>query len=352
TTVTPVVPVTPVAPPTVPAPALYDATASAYAQLAVANLETSLQHLGTLHERRGENQVLHLDYPTKPRAQTWGRIFGHELKLEGKERFGLKSALRGVQIGHDFMIGETEQGTRHLTGAYLSYSRDKARYHDRFRAENGFISDDSFTGNANHKAVSLGVTHTRYTPEGAYLDSVMQYSWINSHAKSRENVQAKQKGKALSLSVEAGKAYTLREYEQSALFIEPQAQLTYQHLRLEDGYDVIRHVYGDTHHGLRGRVGARLLHRGKQTSSEARPTEWYLNANIVHDFKHPTAVQIGSDTVGEKHARTWFELGIGAQSALSQNSYWYLDARYEKSFKNSPKRQGVRAQIGYKYTWQ
>lgn len=40
---------------------------------------------------------------------------------------------------------------------------------------------------------------------------------------------------------------------------------------------------------------------------------------------------IGRDKLTEKFDRTWWELGLGSQFSLSENTYLYADARYEKS---------------------
>ena len=56
------------------------------------------------------------------------------------------------------------------------------------------------------------------------------------------------------------------------------------------------------------------------------------------------------DNVTEKLAKTWGEVGLGAQFATSSNTHIYADARYEQSLSGT-KHQGYKGSIGIKYSW-
>ena len=51
-----------------------------------------------------------------------------------------------------------------------------------------------------------------------------------------------------------------------------------------------------------------------------------------------------------KLAKTWGEVGLGAQFATSSNTHIYVDARYEQSLSGT-KHQGYKGSIGIKYSW-
>lgn len=341
--------------PNKPMTPIYNPTVPAYTLAAKAGLELGYTTLATLHERRGENQTLAWDNcgncGEKADGQSWARVFGKHLDLGGKYRLDAKHNIYGFQLGHDFDIRRTDEGGHRLTGAYVSYGVMKSDYFDRYRAVNGVISDDKFTGTGKQYGWNLGLTHTRYSPNGAYVDLVGQIGFLRNKYNARNGVEAKQRGTALALSVEVGRPYALAEHKTSegVWMVEPQAQLVYQALKLNSFNDGTRQVQGDTHHGLRGRMGVRLAYN-TQAADKYRTNTVYAIANILQDLKGGNAVSIGLDQVKEVNAKTWFEVGLGGQLPVGKQSYVYADARYERNL-GGPKREGYRGTLGFKYTW-
>ena len=76
----------------------------------------------------------------------------------------------------------------------------------------------------------------------------------------------------------------------------------------------------------------------------------YFTTNVWHNFRNTAASNIGEDNVTEKLAKTWGEVGLGAQFATSSNAHIYADARYEQSLSGT-KHQGYKGSIGIKYSW-
>lgn len=327
----------------------YDPVVPAYVLAPQANLELGYTTLATLHERRGENQTLAWDdcgnCGEKARGQSWGRIFGKHLELNGKTRLGAKHNIYGFQLGQDFAIQRTEEGGHRLTGGYVSYGTMNSTYSDRF-------DDEAQTGKSKQKGWNLGLTHTRYAPNGAYVDLVGQIGFLNNNYQAHNGVEAKQKGTALALSVEVGRPYALREHKtnEGVWLIEPQAQLMYQMLKLKDFKDDIKHIKGGSHHGLRGRLGVRLAYNTQAAEDKYRTNTFYVIANLLQDFSKGKGVQIGQDKVKETFAKTWAEVGLGGQLPVGKQSYVYADARYERSLSGA-KREGYRGTVGFKYTW-
>lgn len=350
------IPPTPTPNPT-PAPRMryiYALPIAAYVQMPRVNQEIGFNTLNTLHERRGENQVLAWDEcgtcGKQAKGQSWARIFGHHLKMNGKERLGYETNYAGVQAGHDFFVHHTEKGGHNLAGIYAAYTRGKTDFYDKYRAENGVVSHDKFTGKGDTDMVSLGLTNTYYALNGTYLDFVGQVSWLRNKYKSRDKVSVKQNGWGLGLSVEAGRPFALGERtpSESGWFIEPQAQLTYQYVGLNDFNDGTRKVDQGKQNTLRGRLGARLAYNAPNTY--LRTNTFYLVGNLWHDFTNPNRVEIGTDKVKEKYNRTWGEIGLGSQLPVGKNSYLYGDVRYERNL-GGAKREGYRGTVGFKYTW-
>ena len=321
---------------------------SAYVLMPKVNMEMGYSSAGALYERRGENQILDLEKMSADKRQSWTRIYGSGVSEKGKERFEYKSNLYGVQLGHDFKINKDKNGNTHLLGGYISYNRASVDFFDRYRTENGRISDDKYTGKGKAESISLGITKTKYTENGSYYDLVGQISYLQNKYKSRDDYNAKQRGYGLLFSGEAGKSFGIGK--NGTWTIEPQAQLIYQYLNTKSFNDGLRKVSQDNRNGLRGRTGVKFSYSGN--SDEGRTNAYYAVANVWHDFtKYENKyTNIGSDKVTEKLGTTWGEIGLGAQAPLGQKSNLYIDTRYEQSFGNS-RRSGFRGTIGFKHTF-
>lgn len=321
---------------------------SAYVLMPKINMEMGYSSAGTLHERRGENRILDLENMSADKGQMWTRVYGSGINEKGKERFEYESNLYSVQLGHDFKINKDKNGNNHLLGGYIAYNRASVDFFDRYRAENGRISNDKYTGKGKSESISLGITKTKYTENGSYYDLVGQISYLQNKYKSRDDYDTKQRGYGLLFSGEAGKSFGFGKEKIWA--IEPQAQLIYQHLNTKSFNDGLRKINQDNRNGLRGRTGIRLSYNGH--SDEGRTNTYYVVANVWHDFtKYENKyTNIGSDKVTEKLGTTWGEIGLGAQASLGQKSNLYIDTRYEQSFGNS-KRSGYRGTVGFKHTF-
>ena len=330
----------------------------AYTLVPRQNLELGYTMLDTLHQRRGENQTLSWDkqgsYWQDVEKQSWGRLIGKHLKLNGKERFGLKTNMYGFQVGHDFDVKtkQDDEGklTRRFTGLYFGALRSHSKFYDEYRAKNGVVIADKLTSRVKTTALNLGVTDTRYNENGTYIDWVGQLSWLNNRYSSVDGTQAKNHGWGAALSVETGRPYALGKDKTNngdSWILEPQAQLIAQYLRLGNFNDGTRSV-SQKGYGLRGRVGFRLAYN--KPNDKQRTRTYYFIGNIWHDFKATGNALIGRDKLTEKFDRTWWELGLGSQFSLSENTYLYADARYEKSF-DSNRHKGYQGTVGVKYSW-
>lgn len=333
-------------------------SAPAYTLVPRQNLESGYAMLDTLHQRRGENQTLSWDkqgsYWQDVEKQSWGRVIGKHLKLDGKERFGFKTNMYGFQVGHDFDVKtkQDDEGklTRRFTGLYFGALRSLSKFYDEYRAKNGIVIADKLTSHVKTTALNLGVTDTRYHENGTYIDLVGQLSWLNNRYSAVDGTGAKNHGWGTALSVETGRPYALgkdKTNNGNSWILEPQAQLIAQYLRLGNFNDGTRAV-SQKGYGLRGRVGFRLAHN--QPNDKQRTRTYYFTGNIWHDFKARGNALIGSDKLAGKFARTWWELGLGSQFSLSENTYLYADARYEKSF-DSNRHKGYQGTVGVKYSW-
>ena len=313
---------------------ILNSAVSGYINMSKVDKNLGFYTLGTLHERRGENHFNSLE----GKSQAWARVLGKHTKDEGKERFNFKTNVYGVQAGYDFSIKNSENGKRY-TGFYFANTESKTDFEDRYRAENGLIVSDKYTGKGKVKDFSLGLSTTKYYNNGIYTDLVGQFSFLRNKYNSRDGISAKQRGNAFVLSGEVGKNIKISDN----FGIEPQAQLIYQYLKLKNFKDDIRDIHYGSDSVFRGRVGVRATYNKAVT--------FYSLANIWHDFSDSTEANIGSDKIKEKYSSTWGELGIGVQIPVTNSAYVYTDLRYERSFKSNPKHNGYRGTVGLKYTF-
>ena len=307
---------------------------SGYINMAKVDKDLGFYTLGTLHERRGENSMSSKD----GKSQAWVRMIGKHIKDNGKERFNMKTNVYGIQAGYDFSIKNNENGKRY-TGFYFTNTEAKTDFEDRYRAENGLIVSDKYTGKGKAKDFTLGLSTTKYYNNGVYVDLVGQFSFLRNKYNSRDGVSAKQRGNAFALSGEVGKNIKISDN----FGIEPQAQLIYQYLKLKNFKDDIRNIHYGNDSVFRGRVGVRATYNKAVT--------FYSLANVWHDFSNSTEATVGSDKIKEKYSSTWGELGIGIQIPVTNSAYVYTDLRYERSFKSNPKHNGYRGTVGLKYTF-
>ena len=330
--------------------AIYIASVPAYTLIPNLNLEVGYETVGTLHQRRGENQALSWE-KSQANNQIWGRIIGKHIALDGKKRLNLSADLAGFQFGHDFDISSSENGGKRLTGGYVGYTHANSKFYDEYRAENGVVLDDKYTGKAKTENLHVGVTHTRYSEDGSYIDFVGQLSWMQNKYNSVDS-KAKNHGLGVALSGEVGRPFVLSKEKTNngdSWIIEPQAQLIYQYLGLNSFTDgSMRSVHQDKQHNLRSRIGVRFAYNNLTDHEKVRTL--YFITNVWHNFRNTAASNIGEDNVTEKLAKTWGEVGLGAQFATSSNAHIYADARYEQSLSGT-KHQGYKGSIGIKYSW-
>lgn len=313
---------------------IYNEVVPAYTSIKKINSALGFSILATLYERKGINK--------NTNNEVWFRTFGENIENTGKNRFETDTNLYGVQAGYEFDKSIDESGNQRNIGTYIAYAEAETKLYDKYRAENGRVSSDKYTGKVESKDLSVGLTATKYYTDNKYIDLVGQISSITNNYKFRTEPNVKQKARALTLSAELGKAYDLIENWN----IEPQVQFIHQYMNLKDFSDGIRNVKYDNENIFKGRVGFRVSNNSK-TSSLA----FYSLVNIWYDFNGRTKVDIGKDKIEEKYAKTMAEIGLGAEYLFAKNISLYADFRYKKSLGSNPKSNLSHGTLGIKYSW-
>ena len=317
---------------------IYIEPATAYIQMPRVNMELGYSVLDTLHQRRGE-------ISQSPNSAVWARVSGKRLETEGRTRLDVDSSQYVAQVGYDFNRSEMQNGLpQSLSGVYFAYSRADSRFYDQYRAENGVVAADKYTGKGKTTAANIGVYHLYRAVNDAYVDTVAQFSYLTNKYNFVSNPEVRQHGWSGALSVEGGHSFALGN---SNWRIEPQTQLIYQRLKLQSFYhDADRRVEQGTDNNLRGRIGVRLSH---SKDFQRNPTVYFV-ANVWHDFMTAKSVLIGDKKYGENDARTWLEGGAGLNVPFGNHAI-HAALRLEHSLGSKGNRSGAKAVLGYSYAW-
>lgn len=337
-----------------------------------------LAMLGTYHDRVGEDYSDILLLPQQPKEEWcgsgrskyrcpvtvrayektflagWARLFGEtgSTSYGGKgspwKRFDKFSKhgpsydydLAGFQAGMDLYRKEHANGIRDIAGVYVGYGNIDADVQAVYGGKAGTMSMDAY---------SLGGYWTRKGPSGWYIDAVAQGTIFDNVKGTTGSYQMKTRGWAFTASLESGYPFALG----SGWTIEPQAQLIYQHLSLDDSHDRAgRVIYGDTD-TFYARIGTRVTK--EWTLANGRKLTTWARANLWHTFgdkgktSFPT-VAGGSGTMKTSLGGTWGQIGIGISGQVSANMRVFASGDYNMAL-DKGRGHGLSGRLGVKYIW-
>ncbi|MCC5779478.1 autotransporter outer membrane beta-barrel domain-containing protein [Nitratireductor sp. B36] len=303
-----------------------------------------LQHLaastlGTFHERRGAQPFLQNGDAVLPAS--WSRLFGQsvESKWEGTVAQGFDGNLFGFQIGQDLIGRESDDGHIDRAGIFISHAR-----------MNGDITgqaigwNDLAVGELDVHGTSVGGYWTHVAPNGWYVDGVLLGTWFGGETRSDAGEAIDVDGSGIAASVEAG--YPIVVHDRWSL--EPQAQLIWQHLSLDDQNDRFSTVTFDTDNVLTGRLGMRL--EGDFQAEGGRSLKPYLKANLWHTFSSDHILRFGGDPVATELEGTSLELGAGLVANLTKQVGLFATADYTTNI-GGEKKQIFEGNLGLSITW-
>jgi uncharacterized protein YhjY with autotransporter beta-barrel domain len=337
----------PVAPDFRPAVPLYTA-------LSLLAMRYGFGVIGTLHERMGDPYAMvdpgstappayaaptvHEDYlkaapavtPTTSPPAVWGRLLGDFGKRDNDNFFAAGPDymwnLGGVQTGFDLWCREERNGAHDHAGLYGAFGTIESDVQRAFR------SLGPTAGSITMNAASLGGYWTHYGPGGWYVDAVTQGTWYGSNARSVTGPALSTNGLGWAGSLEGGYPIALTRQ----VLIEPQAQLIYQHVRLDNGNDGDALVSFSNSDALEGRLGARLVKTWNMGASfQPRPLVTWLRANLWHEFFEGTDTTLAglsganAFTFTAPLKGTWAEIGGGATGTVARSTTLFATAAYQ-----------------------
>ena len=240
----------------------------------------------------------------------WGQAHGGALRQQwsGTVSPSLDGNLYGFKVGQDLYAKLSDDGYRQHLGFYVSHSRLDADV-------KGFALavKDRSVGDLKLDGDSVGGYWTLVGPQGWYLDSVLQYTRLDGHARSDRGDKLNIDGHAWTASLESGYPFSLSE----RWTVEPQAQLIAQKVSLDSANDGISHVSHDAQVELTGRLGVRL--EGTYSASGARLLQPYAQVNLWHgDGGRDTLTFDGVDKIKTDYRYTSLQLETGLVAQVSE----------------------------------
>ena len=219
-----------------PGVALYGAVPSLARELAV-------QQIGTYHDRRGNEERF------GDRRAGWARTWGDHLSEGSGSMAGssFSGNTYGMQVGQDLYARTSDSGHQDRYGVFLGYASANGDVRGDAMGQRGYRA-----GKLGIQSHSVGAYWTHVGPGGWYTDTVILGSRLKVNPTSNAGDTRATRGRAFTASVEAGLPIALKPN----LSLEPQAQLIYQHTRIDSVRDAASDVSFAPKNALIGRVGA------------------------------------------------------------------------------------------------
>ena len=298
--------------------------------------------LDTLHERVGEEfdergalAAAQGGYnkaaPLNPASQYlgWGRIIGMNGVQHGDSLGVLGGSagphfdyrFLGLQAGMDFYRQDRPDGSRDHAGGYFAIGANRGQV----------AHFDGREGNSDFAAYTLGGYWTHFGPTGWYTDAILQGTFYDINSTANRGLPTfKTQGQGFAASLETGYPFKFA----GGWFIEPQAQLVFQNININDANDIAAQVRFADVSSLAGRIGARFGRTWMDDSSRTI-TAW-IRPNLWNEFQgNPTTLFSSATSFVPFHADLgglWGEINAGISGQITSTTTLFANASYQSRF--------------------
>ncbi|QVQ26822.1 autotransporter outer membrane beta-barrel domain-containing protein [Achromobacter deleyi] len=247
--------------------------------------------LDSLHERMGEERYFNRPVTPGGNSLAWGRIIGVTGERDGSRSGVLGSKgpdydykIYALQSGIDLYQKENANGSVDHAGMYAAFGRGTADV-DHLDGRNA--------GQAAMNGVTLGSYWTHIGKEGWYVDGVVQGTRYDvDNARSPAGLNLDTRGFGFAASLETGYPFRLND----EWVLEPQAQLVFQTINLNDANDGAAKIRFSDVDSLRGRLGVRIARTVElePDRGDKRIATTWLRASLVNEFLSDPTTQFSS----------------------------------------------------------
>ncbi|WP_184138916.1 autotransporter family protein [Paraburkholderia atlantica] len=317
--------------------------------------QLGLEMLGTMHERIGDT-LTDAGGGNSANANglsrsAWARVFGQQVDNRYQTFTDARAAgsVVGVQAGLDLWRGSFLPGHHDASGVYFAYGNANVDVDGLVTngQATGYVLNH--TGSVNLNAYSGGVYWTHYGPSGWYVDAILQGTYYDGEATT-QFARLPVSGSGIVTSLEAGYPFHLPLGPNFVL--EPQAQLIWQHVGINDANDGLGPVDPGSTSGVTGRLGV----RGQWTIERGNGQVWqpYVRANIWRDWgARATTTYAGTEQVLLAQQFTRMDVAAGVTAKLDTRWSLYGQFGYQFSINASAtgSQKGVWGDVGFRYKW-
>lgn len=297
--------------------------------------------VGTLHERVGDEHLLGQrdDLGTGGMNGAWVRVLHHDgerdggkLGVYGNRGPGFDYTFNALQVGLDLYRAVGDDGSHRHAGAYLAYgkARGSVRHH--------LLDVDFHAGEDDFNARTVGAYWTAFNARGAYVDAVAQYTGYDLRARSTRLPDIFANGDGALVSMEGGWPLAIGAAPQDGggWHIEPQAQVIWQKVDIDDLVDATARVRYSDGDSTVGRLGLRLSRTGSGAAGGAPATSGWIRLNAWHQFSGSPTTEFSSASgyvpFSVDLGDSWAELGAGGTWQVSRGGYLFVGLDYTWSF--------------------
>ncbi|MGH8040198.1 MAG: autotransporter outer membrane beta-barrel domain-containing protein [Stenotrophomonas sp.] len=295
-----------------------------------------------MHDRIGEPNLVGGKDDGRAGVAGWARAAGYHANTALLDQLQARSRQHVLQAGADISRwGDTGRG---VVGVMVGAGE----------ATTTVTSDSSgYSAEGRVKGQSAGVYGSWVQDPagdgGLYVDTWAQLGKYRNRVQGEALQAERYDSRSRTASVETGYAFTLRQGANSAVYVEPQAQLTWSDYRMGGGgHDESNgtHVAVSEAGRLRSRVGVRVF--GHDTSDGINRVQPYLTANWYHNHGAANAVWLDDVSLSGAAPKDVYEGKAGVQLQLGRGmtAWGELNAsRGSNDFRT------VGAMMGLKYDW-
>ena len=278
--------------PVMPTTPDYRPETSLYAAIPSLGLTYAQAMVDSLHERVGEeNRSLEGTLQQRPAGDGplgWGRMI-YRNGQQDREHYGQYGEMpkydyriSAFQVGLDLFQRQMDDGSSDRAGLSLAFGNIKGGVDHYDHRDAG---DDTLRG------YSLGGYWTHFGASGWYLDGVLQYTYLDIDANSKQTYDLDSHGQAYTASLEGGYPFEVGR----DLYVEPQLQATYTRLDLSDSRDSAASVRFDDSESLVTRAGVRLAKDWLAPAGQSsRRVSLWLRPSVLHDFQGESKTRFSS----------------------------------------------------------
>lgn len=292
-----------------------------------------------LEDREGASQYQTLGSRTN--GNVWIRTLGGHNKFTSmSDQLKTKGDSFVTQIGTGLVtLGEEDQ---YNLGAMAGY----AHYSSKTKSN---LVDLSSKSKMNGYSVGLYGTWYAFPLEkrGAYIDSWVLWNSFKNTIDTADQHHYKYDSSGVTASVELGGNYLLNQSGQRNWWIQPQSQIIYQGVHMDDFYDAQDYKISHGSANVQARMGFKTYI--EIPSSEGAFTNYrpYVAMNFIHNT-NPYAVNISGEQFETQGSQNLGEFKLGIEGNLGKDSYVWANASYVSG---SHSNQAYQGNIGWKYNF-